>query len=123
LNYRGVFRQTNTKPRPMRGFVCLYFPSLRSCAEERFELWLIKANDHFLVHQEDRYAHLAALLDHFLALLKIACDIVLSVLNVALLKKFLSHLAEVTGWCAVNCYVLIHTSSLVESSIARRPCG
>ena len=50
-----------------------------------------------------RYSHLAALLDHFLALHEIAREVILSKLDVILIKEFFCRVAEMASRCGINC--------------------
>lgn len=78
------------------------------------ELTLVEADDHIVTDEYNRHAHLAALVDHLLALLHVVRYVVFRVCNVVLLEELLTHLAEVTGWGGVNGDVLlIHGDFLV----------
>jgi len=84
----------------------VYLPLDRWCAlcnaKKLREAPPIKADDHFAADKDNRHTHLAALVDHFSALLLICCNIVLGVLHVICSEELLAHLAEVAGWCGVN---------------------
>jgi hypothetical protein len=51
---------------------------------------------------------LAGLLNHFLTLVEIVCDIVFGIANVLFLKEIFGHLAEMAGRGAVNSDGFIH---------------
>ena len=78
------------------------------------KLSLVEADDHVVTNEDDRNAHLAALVDHFLALLHVVRHVMFRVRDIVLLEELLAHLAKVTGWRGVNCDVLlIHGDFLV----------
>lgn len=92
----------------MRKALCGGYLSFKS--EELNELPLVETNNHVVSDEYNGYAHLAALINHFLTLLHIGCNIVLRVRNVILLEELLAHLAEVTSWGGVNSdSLLIHS--------------
>ncbi len=59
-------------------------------------------------NEDDRNAHLPALLDHFVALLHVCRNVVLGVGYFIFSKKLLCHVTEMAGRSAVNGYWL-HT--------------
>lgn len=86
-------------------------------AEGRNETLLIETDDHLIADEDDRHAHLAGFLYHFLALLKVARDIVVSEADSLLLEKVLGHLAEMASRGAVNSDVFIHVCFYYSVSI------
>lgn len=81
---------------------------LRTKTEKLSKTILVKADNHIVTNEDNRYTHLTALVDHFLTLFKISSNIMLAVGYVVLLEELLGHLAEVTGWGCINCYGLFH---------------
>lgn len=95
---------------------CLYCRSLFLEPKKLDELPLVEADDHVVSNEYNWYAHLAALINHFLALLHVVGHVMFRVCNVVLLEELLAHLAEVTGWGGVNGdSLLIHGDFLVWS--------
>src|SRR5690606_3497528 len=86
--------------------------SLAPDTQKLDELVLIEPDNHVVADEDDRNAHLAALINHLLALLHVGCNVMLRVCDVVLLEELLAHLAEVTGGGGVNSDGLIHRSLL-----------
>lgn len=92
----------------------LYGWSLFLEPEKLDKLPLVEADDHVVTDEDNRYAHLAALINHLLALLHIVRNVIFRVRDIVLLKELLAHLAEVAGWGGVNGdSLLVHGDFLV----------
>ena len=87
-------------------------------AEGGGELLLVKADDHFIADKNDRHAHLAGFLYHFLALREVMRHVVFGIADALLLQEVLSHLAEVAGRRAVNGNVFVHVRIYYTAIIA-----
>ncbi len=64
--------------------------------KEFSQLIFVKSHDEFIVHIDDRHAHLATLLDHLLPLYKIRLHIKGLIGDLVLLEKILCKIAIVT---------------------------
>ena len=64
---------------------------------EKFrEHGLVEADDEvFAVHNDDRYAELAAFFHHFSAFSDIRADVIVRIIHAVFSKKFFGHVAEV----------------------------
>ena len=70
--------------------------------EELSNLWLVEADNHVSPDEDDRYTHLATLLNHGRAIFFVLRDIVFGISDIVGLEKFFGHLAEVAGRRGVN---------------------
>lgn len=121
LNYRGDMRKL-TQNRAISAVLCSTYLRSRK-AEEGIQSLLIKADGYLLAYHDDRYAHLAGLLDHLLALLEVSCHVDFRVVDVVGLEILLAHLAEMAGRGGVNGDVLIHRLSLMFVDYNALPVG
>ena len=104
------------KKRAVRGFswylvsiVFLpFFFTLLFNAQKLVDARLVEANEHVVADVNNRYAHLAAFFNHFLALIKIFSNVVVFKRYTLLLKIVLCHVAEMTGGSAVDSDFLVH---------------
>lgn len=110
--YEGDTAEHNTKPTTLWWSVYEVLTGLCADAKELGELALVKTHNHIFANEDDRNAHLAALINHLLTLLHVCCDIEFVVGDIVLLKEFLCHLAEMTGRGSVNGDLCIHVLSL-----------
>ena len=77
-------------------------------AKSRHEPLLVKTDNHLIANEDNRHAHLARLLNHFLTLLKVVRDIKFGISNALALKEIFGHLAEVAGRRTVNSDGFVH---------------